>query len=105
MKLLNQEELNKIKASLALNKGKAGSRKEAIKAVAELVKANKGKVFSINSEDTKPNFSEGFTEGFLEQIAQDLKVKVILQDKIDLEVDRKGEKTLVPRFLSAIIEA
>lgn len=104
MKIISKEELVKIKEALK-KEGKSGSRKEAKAIIKKIIADNKGKSFEITPEDIVPNFPEGFTEGLLEDIAEEYKVRVIPQNFIKIKVLRKGENTEVPRYLSAIIEA
>lgn len=105
MKILTIEEIKKaVEDNKAI--GKSGSRKEAKKLVKEIInkaRAEKIPAIRLEIEDINPYFQDGFTEGVLEEIAEDNKVKrLILPKNARVEIE-KGEK-IVPRFLFAEIE-
>jgi hypothetical protein len=103
MEILTKEQLQAIKAE-SINTAKSGSRKETKAILMEMIKANKGKAIKITPEDVKPHFAEGFTEGLLMELAEEMKVKVMLPKATMITVVRKGNERNVPRFTSAVIE-
>ncbi len=103
MKILTKEELQAVKVA-AQSVAKTGSRKEAKEMLIALIKGNKGKAIEVSSEDVKPHFPEGFTEGLLMELADEQKIKVLLPKATKIKVTRKGEEREVPRYLSAVLE-
>lgn len=103
MRVINQEELKKIKESIQAQ-GKMGSRKMVIPVLLAIIKANKGKAVEVGVADVAPHFVDGFTEGLLMDVAEQAKINYILPTPTMLKREIKGKLTEVPRFMTAVLE-